>query len=336
MTRRAPVCLLVALAAATIAPAAETCELKLKYPPGTVYQITRMNTQQSMSMSQQPGRTMNTRVQQLMVMKRVISQPDEKGNKTLTVTFERVVQKVTVPGVINASYDSAQPAAGQNARLAQALQPMLKTRMTATINAKGEIVDFKGADQLQGQTGGKSPLNNDQLKQMISASAQMLPDKPVAVGESWKVQQKLDSPMGKLTLDYDVRLKEVKQQGGQDVAVLQFKGTGKGQPGQVQQMGPIQAKTVSSELKQNGTVHFLIQRGDQGKMIMQQTVKMVMAMDNPNGPQAQTMQMTTDQQMQISMTVLTERDPQAEDKQAVEITGQAPPNAAPATQPAGK
>lgn len=319
--------LLSLLCSAALSAAETTYELKQKYPPGETYQITRQNIQQTMQIA---GRKMDNHIDQMIIAKRNISEPDDKGNKTVTTSFERLVQKtVANNGLMVLTYDTDKPAEQQNAMLAKALKPMMDSKTTAVVNDQGKIIEHTGMDGIKKAAGpaGEITPNDDQMKQMASQGQYLLPDRPVAVGETWKASQTNSMPMGSIKIDYDVTLKEINNQDGRQIAVLEFKGKGNLQGGKTRQVGQAKLKIDKGTIEQKGTMLFDIQRGDTFSSTLTQDLTMTMSSPNAGGGQGMTMD--TVQSMTMDVTTVPTRDKQAENLAAGKILGETRSPAAP-------
>lgn len=321
---------LALLSSASLAMAETTYELKQKYPPGQTYQITRQDIQQNMQVA---GQKMNNHVEQMIIAKRVISEPTDKGNKTLTTRFERLVQKtVANNGLMVLTYDTDKPADQQNAMIARAIKPMMDTKTTVVVDAQGKIIEHTGMDGIKKTAGpaGELAPSDEQMKQLSSQGQYLLPDRPVAVGETWKTSQNSSMPMGSIQIDYDVTLKEVKNQDGRQIAVLQFTGEGKVQGDKTRQIGQAKLKIVKGTVEQKGTLLFDIQRGDTESSAIVQDLSMTMSSPSHPGGGQQGMTMTTEQTMTMDVTTVPTRDKEAENKDAAAILSQPRAGGAPA------
>ncbi|MFP4355690.1 MAG: DUF6263 family protein [Phycisphaerae bacterium] len=207
---------------------AQKIELKQKYPAGH-YKMT--NTQQQvmqMTMNDQPMG--NNKTSMTMVMNQEVSKPDADGKQTMKITYEKVRQVVSMMGQ-QMVYDSTDKST-HNSPMAAGLKPLIGKTIIVTIQ-NDQITDVKGMDEIwdaaakampngrQFAAQMKEAMGNDSMKSIMGMGGQMLPEKTVAPGDTWKVKQSLPFPMlGKISMTFDCKLNKIEN----NVAFVSYTG----------------------------------------------------------------------------------------------------------------
>ncbi len=296
--------LLVCLLIAAPALAQDTVDLKPKFQPGTHWLTNFSNIQQTIKMGDQ---TMEQTINMMMVMKMDISEADAEGNRTAKLTYERIVQNMDMMGgQMKMSFDSDKP--DNNSPLAMAMKPLTGAVFTMTIDKNHKITEVKGFEELVADMQKKNPqaanmlkqmedsFSGDQLKQMIGQSAQGMPEKPVAVEESW--QQKIEMPMpqiGEMELNIDYVLEDIVEKEGRKLAEITFKG--KGDLKDIEKNANMPMAFSKMKIDQEGRMFFDVEKGQATRTELNQTMQMVAkAVGGNQGPamnMAQKMQAVT-------------------------------------------
>ncbi len=222
---------------ASAAHAAETYTLRQTFKPGTYYLVMNIDLRQSKDVESekaagQASPEMNT--QQIWIVKMVIGEPDEKGNKTIAVTYERIQQKTNVGDKTIQEYDSKAPR--RQAEITDIFSPLLNANITAVLDKNDDVVSIAG---LQGIWDGvqkadpanqsllemtKGSFNEEAVKKMILFHRDYLPPQPVAVGAAWTRTQNVPSPSGNAAMDLEMTFAEVEQNAGRTQALIAFAG----------------------------------------------------------------------------------------------------------------
>lgn len=300
--------------------AAEKVTLKQKFEPGTRWMTTTMNIDQTMSTG--PTGAISSKIQQMMVMKMVVEKPNEQGEKTLTMTYERIVQNMSMGKMMNMSFDSAAPDDKQTSPMAQFMKPLVGSKIVVILDKDDKVKEIKGLDEMFGKIGGnagmaagmKKSFGDNAVKSMISQSQKMMPTQPVAVGESWKMKDKIEVPViGELNYDIDLKLIDVSKKNGKNVATIEFSGMMTGTPQELKEMpempgGKMELKEM--KMTQKGQILFDI---DAGRAITTDADQsMTMSMDIQAGEMKNSMNMK--QAMKMLTTDTGERNTAAEEK----------------------
>lgn len=327
------------LAATVVAAPPKTYTLAPKYIPGVYYMVMNMDMQQKQGArpaeeENKPARkAMN--MEQVFVVKMVISQPDENGQKTMTITYERIGQTMKMGNVAMMRYDSL--ASQSNGMMAQMFAPLLKAKITAVLDKDHTITSVSGFegiwDELIQSTPSARPMlekmkgsfNDENLRRMIETGQEQLPAKPVAVGESWTNEQELPMPMfGKINVKSNMKLLSVEEKDGRQIAKISISGAAKAGGEKAPAESPIPMKITEMDIQQKGTMFFDITAGQMSRTDMKQTISMAMSMANPQNPDAPPMAMNMEMDSDITMNMYMNEEPP-------EMT---PPATTPASAPA--
>lgn len=271
--------LFTALLALLALPAQEKVEVKWKFEKGRELRYRHVQKQTmefaGTAMEQQTAQT------HLWTVKDV----DDKGVAGIETKVVAVAAKGTGP-TGEYDYDSEKdkeaPANPQVAMMAKMVGQTFAMRMTPA----GKIVELKGYDKLVdemlkdlGDDAGpmkemlKQMLSDDTMKSMMQQMAPMLPEKPVAKGESWKNDFTLKMPMlGGMKFGITSTLADVKD-GEAHIAqdwTIELKADGEGADPNNPLAGAVQIK----DSKAKATMVFSIERGCfvSQKMTMQMTM----------------------------------------------------------------
>jgi hypothetical protein len=312
---------------------AETVTFKQDLPAGTYYSTMLMNTDQTMDTG--PMGPMTSKIKMLMVAKYDVSQADAQGMRQVRFNYERIVQDMSaMGGAMVMSYDSDNPqaAGGQGAMLAQVYQPMLEAKFVITMDKDGQVTQVQGVDEMLQAMGQKNPqsramlagmkeaFGKEAIAKMINQARDFMPDKPVAVGESWTNQQTISAPMiGDLQLESTSTLVDLSSDGDGRVAEIDIKGTatssGAAQAANLPTGGAMDIKDMN--IDQTGKLFVNPDTGLAKRVVIDQTTTMTMDVNAPQGqaaqgqqPQAMTMKMN--QKSNIVMTQSRSRDKAAE------------------------
>jgi hypothetical protein len=173
---------------------------------------------------------------------------------------------------------------GTNA-LAQAFHKLPGARIRFTLDPKGEVVKVDGMEDMQKRmtTGQRDPtgvLNSmfteDYFKQMMNQS-KSLPQKPVAVGDSWPVQLEYTmGALGTLVMDFTYTLKEWERCNDHNCARIEFSGTIKTKPGQSLRIAGMNLNIQDG--KSSGETRFDLDAGMTTETTMNQDMVLLMTL----------------------------------------------------------
>lgn len=268
-------CLCALLCAPALAQEAkpETYRLRETFSPGERWMLTTIMIDQTVDVEiEGDAHTQEQTINQLMVMKMVIGEPDENGTKTATLTYERIVQQMDMGDAaeMKGFYDSANPKA--DSPLASQMQPLTKLRFTVTIDKDHQITDVKGFDELIEQMQKNNPqaaamlaqmkenFGNEQIKTMFQQGTDALPKNPVAVGATWT--QKIPLPVamiGDVKIDAEYKLAEVGKQDGRDIARIEMESKGE-LAKQAAGAGPANMTFEKFDLTQTGSLVYDVEK----------------------------------------------------------------------------
>ena len=130
----------------------------------------------------------------------------DDGAAQVRQSIKHLVMKMNMPGLENVSYDSAAPDAEVNPVLAASIatmKPLLDTPWIFTMNEQGKITEMSGTEKLDTaalevtQRAKVAALpSNKHTAEQVSA---VLPETPVKPGQTWEVNNVVNSPIGQLT-----------------------------------------------------------------------------------------------------------------------------------------
>lgn len=281
-----------AQAPATAPAAAEKYTLKAKYNPGRYVLEQKADIVQTMT--PEGGQPTRHDISQAMTITQAISPADKQGNQTVLLGFRSVQQKISSAGSPSIEYDSQGPPQQQHPLLGATLTPLLQARVTVIVGPDGRVRSVTGMDELWDRLAEQSPamsamllgmkksLGNNMIRETMEKTAQMLPDKPVAIGESWQNELKVDMPyLGARQANQDCTLKAVRTTADGHIAVIDvLSKIESSQPTQTDVGGA--AVTVEKvEFTQKGEIRFNIERGMQESAQLDQAGHLIMTMPDP-------------------------------------------------------
>lgn len=292
MNRRIRLASLCVLTMVVFAPAvlaaspAKTYLLRQTYTPGTYYLVTNVDTRQQKAAdrqadSDQPAPEMN--IQQIWVVKMIVGNPDEKGNKTIILTYERFQQTTNVGDVAISEYDSKAPK-DQAGMLEQCFGPLRKAKITILLDKDDNVVSVTGMKGIWTEMEKnpnvkpmigmmKKSFNNKALKKMILFSRDFLPANPVAVGDTWSNEQMLPTMTGNVMVNMDMTFASVEKDEGRRQALIVFSGKTKEVEGiKNAPANSSHPNTMTADIQQKGMLRFDLATGRVSEMNVQQTM----------------------------------------------------------------
>lgn len=290
---------LVALAttawAQNTAPATQpgTVVLQQKFPAGA-YRLVQTHTTKSTT-TQNDQQLPEQTIQQTMVMRMDVSQPNAEGRQTITLRFEKIRHVVDL-GFVKMEYDSSNTNI-QNPRLAQLYGPMLKASFKLTVT-NGQITAVDGVKEFWAELAKSNPalapvakqmkdqVSETMVKQLVSKSQLLLPagGKAVKVGDSWTNQTNVPVPLlNAAKVDFTTTLSAVKNSPAGRVAVLAVKGQMNAKTGDKIDLGMAKVVVQSVESTYSGSMDFLVDKGMLQKQTLDMTMKMKMTIESAEG-----------------------------------------------------
>jgi hypothetical protein len=218
--------------------AQEKITLQQKYVPGK-YELKQVMTSQAETTIR--GQMVPTDMSMTMVMEIVVQAPDDKGLTKVQMGFRQVKQKVSQSGKAMMEYDSENPGIGdQSEALGRMYKPLLAAKIAFQVTKEGKIQNFSGLEEIWDNMAKEDPnlaevaeemkkqINNSMVEKMMSQASKSFPDKPVGVGDTWKVETKMTVPMvGEMVVNQDCKLKDVEKSGSTRLAVVEIEAKAK-------------------------------------------------------------------------------------------------------------
>lgn len=242
--------------------------LKNRYPEGKYNSVMNMDMDMIIEMAGQKM-PMKQKMGQYMDIAAGVVQSD--GSQKVVMEFTRVTMDQKM-AMMDMKYDSADEAS-KNSPL-KAMGVIVGFRLTITFDKDGKIAKVEGLEEFWDKLSKNSdypPQLAEMLKKQMNAETmtknydshrEMMPEKPVAVGESWKSTGSAEMPMiGKMETELDNTLKVVKLVDGVECAeiVSKMKMESK-EPGEVE-MGPTKMEYKSFSMDGDTTVLMEIATG---------------------------------------------------------------------------
>ena len=268
---------LIAAALLLALPAQEKVEVKWKFEKGRELRY-RHAQKQTMEIA---GTAMEQQTAQTHLW--TVKDLDDKGVAAIETKVVAVAAKGAGPGGeydYDSEKDKEPPQNPQVAMMAKMVGKSFQMKMTPT----GKIVELQGYDKLVddllkdlGDDAGpmremlKQMLSDDTMKSMMQQMAPMLPEKPVAKGESWKNDFTLKMPMiGGIKFGITSTLADVKD-GDAHIAqdwTIELK------PDGADKDSPLGGAVQIKDSKAKATIIFSLERGCfvSQKMVMQMTM----------------------------------------------------------------
>ncbi len=310
MRKCAIISISVLLFTAGLCRAGEKVTLEQKFVPGTY--VTTMTTDMR-NATQMPNARGEIKqgIKMLMVMETTVEKPSDKG-QTIRITYKRFRQSVT-SGSMSISYDSAKATESQNPQMAKIYGAMLDHEIRFTMDSEGKIVDSKGLDEMWDKMGAGNPamalvvknmkkqFGNTMLKQMISSSSRYMPDKPVAVGDTWETNTKQNVPvLGEIDFVQQCKLTDLPDTPAGKVAVIVFTGKMKSDKPTTTDMGQGKMTFTSVDMTMTGKMNVNIANTTLTTTVMDMSSRIKMSV---GGPEGRTMDMAVDTKGTVKTTV---------------------------------
>ena len=184
------------ISAVAVAETPEKVRLVYKFQPGETY---RQEMVMNMDMKVQ-GQTIKQTITQVIENKVGEVSPD--GTASLKMTITRMHGKME--GIQAGEFDSNEfdKATGPFKTLAGTFKGIVGGASDITISARGESKLIKVSEGLERATKGVAGgmLSGDTLKQLTETSSLVFPDEGVSPKQSWKQEQAMNSPLGKIKI----------------------------------------------------------------------------------------------------------------------------------------
>lgn len=211
----------------TSARADEKITLRPHWEPGKTY---TMETQTEM-LTTMPGlgsgAAAGQKTEFTQTMTITVSSEAATGNSLAEVKFTGIKATIGMMGT-TMTYDSSDPSKSAPF-LQQAFGSMLNKTFTMVFNKDDKYIEARGLDALKQGTplGQTKAINGDQMADMFRKSFEMaLPKEPVASGDSWKNDTKLDmGPVGQLAFTGTNKFDSIVDRDGHMHAKITMDGT---------------------------------------------------------------------------------------------------------------
>lgn len=208
---------------------AEPVSLKLQWQPGKKY-VHQHDTQvkQQMTVPGAPA-PMDQEMSMQQVVAVAVRPGAEAEARQLEMEFVSIKQDMNMNGQ-KISFDSSAPEKDSSNPMAAAMSGLVGAKITATAALDGQITDVKGLSELSekmGPAGKAAPMLNDEMfKQMMSGMSNLLPPKPVSVGDKWPSEISMPMPgVGTMQMNIESTFQGTEERDGRDCAVIVSTGT---------------------------------------------------------------------------------------------------------------
>lgn len=278
----------------------EKVTFKPVYKPGKYVMTTNMEANQTVKTA---ARQIEQSTTNLIVYGLDVAKPDAQGDTAMLVTYRRFKQETKIDGKVQLSYDSDSPAEKQDASARAIFEPLLKAQVKIVAAADGTIKSASGMDAMWDSLvaanksnpqmaaifeGMKASMGDKMLKESFGQSAKALPQKPVAVGESWTMDLAL--PMfGQAKMQTKSTLKSV-EAGPPRLAVVEFTGKLNTDQPTTAKVGPSEVTIAKIDMDTSGTNKIDLDSGIviSGESRQKGTVEM--SIPTPAGAQSSTIE----------------------------------------------
>ncbi len=178
---------------------------KLRAGDDLKLQITQTNTMETLV----KDRPLVMVVQMAMELAWHVDRVESDGTARVAQLFTRVLVKTSGQEAKSVQYDSSSASAPplEMQELAQAVRRLLGTQCQVTLSARGEITDVKPAPETDsllrhapGAAGLLRLLTKAGINQTLRPALGLLPQSPVASGNTWHDTFAIDAPAGKIRL----------------------------------------------------------------------------------------------------------------------------------------
>ncbi len=234
--------LVLTIVAAFPAAAGNTTDkirLAYTYEPG-VYITTQKNTGHmtidcSLDGRQILDQTIN--LDFLFVCEMDISRPNPAGQRTALLTYKRIKVSMISP-VVNNTFDSTD-ASTMNTPFAASMKALMDLELKATISGENKIVKTEGLKKFMDEMSRKDPASAEMLKKVNAkgqfldttirdsiGGAQLLPERSVGTGDTWKAQRMIELAfIGETKNVMHSRLRNISNRDRGKIAVIEANGS---------------------------------------------------------------------------------------------------------------
>ena len=208
--------------------AQEKYTLKSSYPPGQYEQVINIDMDMTVGISDKAKIPMKQAQTQYITIDAAEKNADGTQKIVMEITRIAMDQK---SGMINMKYDSADTDAAQSPL--KMMGTMVGTKFTMLLDKDGNPTKIEGINEMFDKLTKdqdyplpvvemlKAQMTDESMTKTLDISKEMMPQVPVAVGETWKTEGTSDVPMlGKAKTNLENTLKEIKTEDGKRIAVI--------------------------------------------------------------------------------------------------------------------
>jgi len=214
------------------------------------------------------------------VMSWDVQKVHDDGSARVQQKICQVKMKMTLPGVGDVSYDSANPDVQPNPLLVGTIAMMkalLDTPWDFTMNQQGKITEVGGTEKLDAaalavtKKAGMAALPS--FSQTSEQASAIFPEAPVKPGQTWDISNTLNSPIGRMTTRMKYTFVGNVVTDGRTLKKISFKGA--------LSLEPLEAAPVKMELKHGVLEGTYLFDNEKGVLVEQQTaVTMTIAIND--------------------------------------------------------
>ena len=205
-----------------------------------------------------------------------IDKVDDAGIATVNSEIERMTISMDSPqGKFEVDTASEDELEGTAAKVAEQISDLVGKKFSQTMNAQGKILSV---DMPAEVASGNPMMSEEALSQLIKNASPVFPDKPVAIGETWKQESRTAMPggMGGMKIDSTYTYKGTEEVDGKTLDLVDIAMEMKFE---APEGSPIKIEITSQDTK--GRMHFDSVKGYTHKIDVDQN----MVMEVTAGPQ---------------------------------------------------
>ncbi len=302
-------------------PAAqEGTTLKWHFSAGEVLRY-RVLMEQQNEMSLMPDQVLETDMG--MVLVQTVREVAADGSASMDVGYEAIRMDVD-SGPVQIHFDSTAPAhtrAAEDKQFADMLEPLLEAKFQIKMDTSGRVSGISGVKELlaklkESLPSGGAPgvaemfgqlFSEDSIRKMVEVN--VFPDKPLAVGDTWKRSLEIPAPMlGTMKFSMENTFEGCEQHAGQPCAKIAVLTTIEVEKSATTQT-PLKLDVTIEDSKGKTTQWFGTQAGHLIETAM--TMEMNMKMKSParDGEPGQGISMDMSSNISMRMLLLAKDDP---------------------------
>ena len=216
---------LIALLATLMLPTSSygqsgTTNLAWQLPTGRKIDVVMTQT---MEMKQTVGeQELGTEMVSTNYMLWEVGSVDDAGIATVNSEIQRMTISMDGPqGKFDIDTDSQEELEGAAATVAEQVTELVGKKFSQTMNAQGKILSVDMPDEI---ASGNPMMSKEALAQLIKNASPIFPDKPVAVGETWKQESTTAMPsgMGGMKIDSTYTYKGTEEVDGMELDLIEI------------------------------------------------------------------------------------------------------------------